>query len=86
MNKKRVLITGSAGFVGSHLVEHLLEKTDWDIIGIDSFRHRGDSLRVYHNPLYASNNIDIYIWNILYLLYNYLLEYIEKDYSLFVFL
>jgi len=46
---KRILITGSAGFVGSHLVEHLIENTDWHVIGIDSFRHRGDSLRVYHN-------------------------------------
>lgn len=45
--KKKVLITGSAGFVGSHIVEHILKNTDWDIIGIDSFRHRGDSLRVH---------------------------------------
>jgi dTDP-glucose 4,6-dehydratase len=42
----RVLITGSAGFVASHMVEHFLENTDWDIVGLDSFRHRGDSLRV----------------------------------------
>ena len=44
----RILITGSAGFVGAHFVEHFLSKTDWDIIGVDSFRHRGDSLRVQH--------------------------------------
>ena len=48
--KKRILITGSAGFVGSHVVSHLLKNTDWDIVGLDSFRHRGDSLRVYHDP------------------------------------
>ena len=42
----KILITGSAGFVGSHLVDHILEKTDWEIVGLDSFRHRGDSLRV----------------------------------------
>lgn len=39
-------MTGAAGFVGSHLVEHILENTDWHILGLDSFRHRGDSLRV----------------------------------------
>lgn len=44
----RILITGSAGFVGSHLVEHLIKNTNWEIIGLDSFRHRGDSLRVSH--------------------------------------
>lgn len=43
----RVLLTGSAGFIGSHIVEHLLENTDWDIVGLDSFRHRGDPARVH---------------------------------------
>lgn len=47
---KRVLITGSCGFVGAHIVEHILANTDWNVIGIDSFRHRGDSQRVYHDP------------------------------------
>jgi dTDP-glucose 4,6-dehydratase len=40
-----VLITGMAGFAGSHLLEHLLKETDWNITGIVSFRHKGDSLR-----------------------------------------
>jgi dTDP-glucose 4,6-dehydratase len=47
---KRVLVTGSAGFVGSHCVEHILANTDWHVIGIDSFRHRGDSLRIFQDP------------------------------------
>lgn len=34
--KKRVLITGSAGFLGSHLVKHHLSKGD-DVHGIDNF-------------------------------------------------
>lgn len=45
MSKKRVLISGACGFVGSHVVEHLLANTDWDIVGITTFRHKGDSLR-----------------------------------------
>lgn len=32
------------------MVEHLLLKTDWHIIGIDSFKHRGDSVRVTQDP------------------------------------
>lgn len=47
---KRIMVTGSAGFVGAHIVEHILSNTDWEVIGIDSFRHRGESLRVYHDP------------------------------------
>jgi dTDP-glucose 4,6-dehydratase len=44
---RRVLLTGHGGFVGSHTLIHLLLNTDWTIIGIDSFRHRGitDRLR-----------------------------------------
>lgn len=42
---QRVLLTGIAGFIGSHVVEHFLEKTDWDIVGLASFRHMGDPLR-----------------------------------------
>jgi dTDP-glucose 4,6-dehydratase len=46
----KVIVTGSAGFVGSHLVEHILKNTDWNVVGLDSFKHRGDSLRVYGDP------------------------------------
>lgn len=42
----RCLITGSCGFLGSHLVDHILRTTDWEVVGIDSFRHRGDALRI----------------------------------------
>jgi dTDP-glucose 4,6-dehydratase len=37
----RVLITGGAGFVGHHLVEHLLETTDWDLVVLDSLTYAG---------------------------------------------
>lgn len=36
-----VLVTGGAGFVGSHLVERILEETDWRVISIDSFQCGG---------------------------------------------
>lgn len=31
----RVLITGMAGFIGSHLLEHILKTTDWHVVGLD---------------------------------------------------
>ena len=43
--RTRVLLTGIAGFVGSHIVEHLQAETDWEIVGLASFRHLGDPLR-----------------------------------------
>lgn len=42
----KVLVTGSGGFVGSHIVDYLFSHTDWYIIGIDSFAHKGDPLRL----------------------------------------
>ncbi|NIQ15098.1 MAG: NAD-dependent epimerase/dehydratase family protein, partial [Candidatus Dadabacteria bacterium] len=38
---KNVLVTGAGGFVGSHCLEYWLDKTDWNFITIDSFRHKG---------------------------------------------
>lgn len=34
----RALITGLTGFVGSHLADHLLANTDWDIFGLTRWR------------------------------------------------
>jgi dTDP-glucose 4,6-dehydratase len=36
---KRILITGGAGFVGHHLVEHVLKNTDWHIIVLDKLTY-----------------------------------------------
>jgi GDPmannose 4,6-dehydratase len=40
----RALITGMAGFVGSHLAEYLLAKTDWEIYGLLRWQEPLDSL------------------------------------------
>ncbi len=36
MPNERVLITGAAGFIGSHLVDYLLER-DYEVLGMDNF-------------------------------------------------
>jgi len=36
---KNILITGGCGFIGSHLVEHLMKKTKWNIIIIDKLTY-----------------------------------------------
>ena len=40
----RALITGLTGFVGSHLAEHLLRETDWDIVGMVRWRSPLDNI------------------------------------------
>jgi len=41
----RVLITGVTGMVGSHLVDYLLENTDWDIWGMLRWRSPLDNIQ-----------------------------------------
>lgn len=43
---KRVLLTGVSGFVGSHVLRYLLKKTDWHILGVASWKHKGTPERV----------------------------------------
>ncbi|KMT66601.1 GDP-mannose 4,6-dehydratase [Catenovulum maritimum] len=44
MEKKRALITGVTGMVGSHLVDYLLENTDWEIYGMCRWRSPLDNV------------------------------------------
>jgi UDP-glucose 4-epimerase len=33
----KVLVTGGAGFIGSHTIIEIIEKTDWEVVSIDNF-------------------------------------------------
>lgn len=43
---KRLLLTGIGGSIATHFVAHIMHNTDWEIVGIDSFRHKGWSDRL----------------------------------------
>jgi len=64
VSSKRALITGVTGMVGSHLADHLLGATGWDVIGVcrwrsplDNVEHlldranRGDRVRFLYGDL-----------------------------------
>lgn len=38
---KRVLLTGIGGSIAVHFLAHIMKNTDWEVVGIDSFRHKG---------------------------------------------
>ena len=48
----KVLLTGIGGSIGCHTHAHILKNTDWHVIGIDSFRHKGlfDRVNTIVNP------------------------------------
>lgn len=41
----KILLTGASGFIGSHIVEHLLKNTDWEIITLDRLNVSGNHNR-----------------------------------------
>jgi dTDP-glucose 4,6-dehydratase len=43
---KRVLLTGASGFIGFHCLRYFLDKTDWFVVCLDSFRHKGTYSRL----------------------------------------
>lgn len=38
---KVVLMTGVSGSIGTHFLAHIMHNTDWKVVGVDSFRHKG---------------------------------------------
>lgn len=60
--KKRVLLTGGLGFIGSHTVEHYLHTTDWDIVVIDALRHAGRVQRVTDMQGYDPDRVTL-VWH-----------------------
>lgn len=61
-NKTKVLITGLGGFCASHFMDHFLVNTDWDIIGIDSWRHKGVPERILTSKYYQENKDRVTIY------------------------
>lgn len=43
---KTALLTGAAGFIGSHILRYLLDNTDWNVVCLITFRHKGKSSRL----------------------------------------
>jgi len=43
---KRLLLTGAAGFVGSHILKYLVANTDWDIVCLIRLNTAGDANRI----------------------------------------
>lgn len=50
----RVLVTGSAGFIGHYVVDKFIKDTDWEIIGLERLSYSGNMNRLVSHERYES--------------------------------
>ena len=46
MKRKKVLVTGGAGFIGHHMIHYLLNETNYDIVSLDRLDYSGSYNRI----------------------------------------
>lgn len=62
---KTIIITGGAGFIGSHFIEHLLLNTNWNIIVLDKLTYASNGfsrlreIGAYDNPRVKILTVDL---------------------------
>ena len=60
-NKKKVVISGGCGFIGHHTIEHLIRKTDWDIVVLDKLTYASFGLeRLRDINAYPSPRVKVF--------------------------
>jgi GDPmannose 4,6-dehydratase len=56
---KKALITGITGMVGSHLLDYLVENTDWDIWGMARWRSPMDNITQHINRINTKDRVQL---------------------------
>ena len=62
----KILITGGAGFIGSHIVEHIYKTTDWEINIIDKLSYASKGLdRLRDAELLYNKRVNIFTFDLI---------------------
>ena len=56
MEKTKICLTGGAGFIGHHIVEHFLKNTDFDIIVLDKLNYASQGFDRIRDIDYVKSN------------------------------
>lgn len=59
MNKKKILVTGGAGFVGSHLCERLAQDPNYDVYSLDNYFTGSEANHVPNVTYIKGDTVDI---------------------------
>lgn len=57
--RKTVLVTGGAGFVSHHCVEHLLKNANWEIVVLDSLNYAGNMNRITDSEVFTPERVKL---------------------------
>jgi dTDP-glucose 4,6-dehydratase len=60
-----ILITGGCGFIGHHFVEHVIAKTDWNIVVIDKLTYASHGMdRLKDSGMYGHKRVKVFTWDL----------------------
>lgn len=61
----KVLVTGGAGFIGSHLIEHVIRTTTWHVICVDKLSYASKAWsRLKDSDVYFSQRLKCITWDL----------------------
>ena len=69
--KKKFLITGGAGFIGSAVIRHIIDNTEHSVVNVDKLTYAGNLDSIEDDARYTFEQVDIGLLKKLKMLYKF---------------